>query len=103
MRFAVAGHGGVHPWSGYNGITTHPLFSLIRMLEEQRFWFRIDRFRSDSVMITVTLVGERLESDVFEDGHFEYSRFRGDESVEDDTKQLLAILRQEGTEGAHNS
>ena len=30
----------------------------------------------------VTLVGERLEISVFDDGHIEYSRFLGDENVE---------------------
>ena len=54
-------------------------------------------------MLTVTLVRERLEIDVFEDGHFEYSRFIGDESVEDDNDQLLALLRQDGKERVQNS
>jgi hypothetical protein len=47
-------------------------------------------------MITVTLVGERIEIDVFEDGHVEYSRFRGDESVDDDVFMLEALLRENG-------
>ena len=80
----------------YDLVMTHALFSLIQFLEEQRLWFRIDRLRPDSVMVTVTLVGERLEIDVFEDGHFEYSRFRGNEDVESAPEQLFAILRLEG-------
>jgi hypothetical protein len=77
---------------------THPLYSLLRLLEEQKLWFRIDRHRDDTVMITVTVVGERLEIDVFDDGHIEYSRFRGDEGVERDTEQLLSLIRQHGRE-----
>ena len=71
----------------------HPLFSLIRYLEQQRLWFRIERHKPDSVLISVTLVGERLEIDVFEDGHYEYSHFPGDESVESDSETLKAYLR----------
>lgn len=45
-------------------------------------------------MITVTVVGERIEIDVFEDGHIEYSRFRGNEDVEIDVPLLEALLRE---------
>ncbi len=76
---------------------THPLFSLIRTLEEMRLWFRIEKVQPDALMITVTLVGERVEISIFEDGHLEYSRFRGDESVEDDNNQLLALLRKDAS------
>ena len=52
----------------------------------------------DSVMITVTIVGERLEIDVFEDGHVEFSRFMGDEGVHSDVEQLETLIRQHGRE-----
>jgi hypothetical protein len=39
----------------------------------------------------VTLVGERIEIDIFEDDHLEISRFRGDESIEGG-KELLAQI-----------
>ena len=74
----------------------HTLYSLLRLLDEQRLWYRIDRHRSESVMITVTIVGERLEIDVFEDGHVEFSRFRGNEDVESDADELDQIIRQHG-------
>jgi len=47
-------------------------------------------------MITVTAVGERLEIDVFEDRHIEFSRFKGNESVESDADQLDRVVRQLG-------
>jgi len=75
---------------------SHPLYSILRLLEEQKLYFRVDRHRADTVMITVTVVGERLEIDVFEDGHIEYSRFLGDEGVFSDVDQLLALIRQQG-------
>jgi hypothetical protein len=77
---------------------SHELYRLIRKLEQNGAWFRLDRHRDDSVMITVTLVGERIEIDVFEDGHIEYSRFRGNEDVESDVRVLLALLEKHAAE-----
>jgi hypothetical protein len=71
---------------------------MLRLIENERLWFRIDRHRDDSVMITMTLVGERLEIDVFEDGHVEFSRFLGDEGVESDHAQLLELIARHGRE-----
>ncbi len=42
--------------------------------------------------MVATLVGERIEIDVFEDGHVEYGRFRGSEDVEDDMPSLERLL-----------
>jgi hypothetical protein len=60
----------------------HPLFDLLSRLEAERIHFTLAHHRPDSVLVTLTLVGERVEVDVFVDGHMEVSRFRGDESVE---------------------
>jgi hypothetical protein len=70
------------------------------MLEEQRHWFRIERLRPDSIMITVTLVGSRLEIDVFEDGHIEYSHFQGSESAEIDTERLFTFLQEQSEQNS---
>jgi hypothetical protein len=43
-------------------------------------------------MVTLALVGKRIEVDFFED-HVEYSIFTGDESVEDDVDKLLALTK----------
>lgn len=75
---------------------SHALYRILRLLDEQRLWYRVDRHREDSVMIAVTVVGERLEIDVFEDGHVEFSRFLGDEGVESDAGLLDRIIRQHG-------
>lgn len=77
---------------------THPLYQILRLLEEQELWFRVDRHRDDTVMITVTVVGERLEIDVFEDGHVEFSRFKGTEDLESDQDALDELIRQYGRE-----
>lgn len=70
----------------------HPLFDLLRKLEDRNIFFNLNRYREDSVTVSVTLVGERLEIDVFEDGHIEYSRFTGSEEVLDDLKTLDQLL-----------
>jgi len=48
--------------------------------------------------ITATIVGERIEIDVFEDDHIEISRFRGDESVEGGRELLVEIVTSESHE-----
>jgi hypothetical protein len=73
-------------------MTSHPLFDLLRMLEKTRHHFELARHRDDSVMVTVTLVGLRVEIDAFEDGHLEYSLFSGDESVQSDLDKLKAMI-----------
>jgi hypothetical protein len=74
----------------------HELYRLLRDLEKNHLWFQLHRDRADSVTIAVTAVGERLEIDVFEDGHVEYSRFKGDESVESDLGRLDSLLTELG-------
>jgi hypothetical protein len=59
----------------------HPLYRLLRSLEEARIHFTLARHREDTVLVTLTLVGERVEVDVFEDGHMEVSRFPGSEAI----------------------
>jgi len=58
---------------------TSAVFKTIRMLEEARLHFFIERTRPDSIRLSVTMVGERVEIDIFEDDHLEISRFFGDE------------------------
>ena len=77
---------------------SHELYRVLRLLEQERVHYRLSRHRDDSVMITATLVGERIEIDVFEDGHIEYPRFCGTEAVESDVPLLEALLHEHGTE-----
>lgn len=46
---------------------TYELYRMIRVLEREGVHYRLDRHRDDSVMINATLVGERIEIDVFEE------------------------------------
>jgi hypothetical protein len=76
----------------------HPLFDLLSRLEVERIPFTLARHRPDSVLVTLTLAGERVEVDVFEDGHMEVCRFRGDESVEGDAELLRRLIASEGSD-----
>lgn len=60
---------------------THPLYSLLSELEQAKIHFTLGRYRPDTVLVTLTLVGERVEIDVFDDGHMEVSRFKGHEDI----------------------
>ena len=60
---------------------SHPLYDLLSELESARIHFTVSRHRDDTVTVTLTLVGERVEIDVFEDGHMEVSRFKGSEDI----------------------
>ncbi|MGO9673130.1 MAG: hypothetical protein ACLPSF_03000 [Methylocella sp.] len=51
--------------------------------------------RPDTITLTATFVGERMEIDIFEDDHIDISRFRGDESIEGDEELLAQVLRDE--------
>ncbi|GLH78885.1 hypothetical protein SSBR45G_37940 [Bradyrhizobium sp. SSBR45G] len=69
------------------------LFATMRLLDKLGLHFFIERTRPDTIRLSVTLVGERLEIDVFEDDHLEFSRFQGDESVESGYDELMLILQ----------
>jgi hypothetical protein len=60
---------------------SHPLYQLLRNLAEAKIHFTLGRHREDTVLVSITLVGERVEVDVFEDGHMELSRFSGSEDI----------------------
>ena len=76
----------------------HALYRILRLLDGQRLWYRLDRHRRDTVMITVTVAGERLEIDVFDGAHKDFSRFTGSEGVEADAEQLEVLIQQHGRE-----
>jgi hypothetical protein len=60
---------------------THPLYDLLKRLDEANFYYSLNRHRDDTVLVTIAFVGERVEIDVFNDGHMEVSRFLGTEDV----------------------
>ena len=74
---------------------SHPLFDLLSQLENSKISCTLGRYRPDSVLVTITLVGERVEVDVFEDGHMEVSRFVGNEDIVGDQTLVNDLIRRE--------
>jgi hypothetical protein len=75
---------------------THPLYNLLVDLDAANVHFVLSRHRPDSVLVSMTFVGERVEVDVFDDGHMEVSRFKGSEDVVGGAAlvpQIIAELR----------
>ncbi|NIF40982.1 hypothetical protein F3J14_08805 [Burkholderia sp. Tr-862] len=73
---------------------THPLYELLSNLDERRLFYTLGRHRPDTILISITVPGERIEIDVFDDGHMEMSRFSGDESVIDDQQVILKAIEE---------
>lgn len=71
------------------------VFETMLLLEKAHIPFHIQRNRPDTLTFAATIVGERIEIDVFEDDHIEISRFRGDESIEGGRELLLQIVTAE--------
>jgi hypothetical protein len=73
---------------------THPLYSLLSELETAKIHFTLARHRPDTLLVTLTLVGERVEIDVFEDGHMEVSRFKGREDIVGGSEVIAALIEE---------
>jgi hypothetical protein len=71
---------------------SHPLYKLLKHLEEAKIHFTLARHREDTILVTLTLVNERVEIDVFEDGHMEVSRFPGSENIVGGAKLVEKII-----------
>ena len=78
-----------------NSISDLPAF--LDDLKARHLWFVLDRWRPGTVAVTITLVGQRVEVEFFND-HIEYSIFTGDEGVAVDPKPLMAMLQAEVAE-----
>ncbi|MGU8081216.1 MULTISPECIES: hypothetical protein [unclassified Burkholderia] len=74
----------------------HPLYKLLKKLDEKRLYYSLSRHRSDTILVSVTLVGMRVEVDVFDDGRMDVSCFRGDESVEGFEDLAYALIAEYG-------
>jgi len=78
---------------------SHPLYQLLRSLEGANIHYTLARYREETVLVTLTLVGERIEVDVFEDGHMEVSRFPGSENIVGGV-ELVERLVEENRDGS---
>ncbi|HDR9483756.1 TPA: hypothetical protein QDC20_001062 [Burkholderia aenigmatica] len=58
--------------------------------------YALSRHRPDAILVSVTVVGQRIEIDVFDDGHMEVSRFVGNEDIEGGAELIDSILAAAG-------
>lgn len=62
-------------------------------LDEKGVHFQIDQIRPDAIMVFFTLVGARVEVDVFVD-RIAYRCFKGHEDVYVDESALMSLISQ---------
>lgn len=73
----------------------HSLYRLLEKLDAGRWHYILTRNRPDSVLVSITFVGKRVEVDVFDDGHMEVSQFVGSEENLGDASFVLKLIAQE--------
>jgi len=56
------------------------LFDLLNRLEEKKIFFKLSRIR-ESILVEVTVPGQRWEIEFFEDNHFEIEKFLSDGTI----------------------
>ena len=71
---------------------SHKLFEVLRKLEQNKVHYSLSKNRPDAVQLSCTLVSARIEIDVFEDGHVEFSHFSGNEDVLADEQALWRLV-----------
>lgn len=81
--------------SAFEGCSNQPLFALLRKLDAAKIHYTLGRYREETILVTMTLVGERVEVDVFDDGHMEVSRFKGSEAVLGGEQLVARIIQRE--------
>ena len=69
------------------------LLAFLDQLEQEQVWYRLERVR-DSIMVTVSVPGERWEIEFFDDGLVEVERFRSAGTIEGE--DALDLLRGKG-------
>jgi len=71
------------------------VFEILKRLDEAKIQYFIGRYRPDTIDISASIVGERIEISIFDDDHIEISRFVGHEDVLGE-EALDDILRMDG-------
>ena len=68
------------------------LIPFLDFLDEKKVCFTLGRERPETIMVTILILGARIEVEIFDD-HIEYSVFRGSEDVLDDQPALFEMIR----------
>ena len=72
----------------------HRLYRVLKLLDDLHIHYRLGRDRDETVMVEVAVPGERIEIEVFEDGHIEFARFTGDERVESREPEIERLFQE---------
>ena len=73
---------------------TTVLFDLLEKLDAGKIHYTLSRNRPGAVMVSTTVVGMRVEVDVFRDGLTEVCVFKGSEGEAEDAGILERIIRE---------
>lgn len=73
---------------------TTSLFDLLERLDAAKIHYSLSRNRPDTVLVSIVVVGRRVEVDVFRDGRTEICVFVGSEGEADDPGILDSIIRE---------
>lgn len=65
------------------------LLAFLDWLEQDKVWYRLEHVRN-SIMVTVSVPGERWEIEFFEDGTVEVERFKSSGGIEGE--EALGVL-----------
>jgi hypothetical protein len=76
----------------------HPVYELLKRLDKQKIHYTLSRHREDTIMINISLVGERIEAEVFDDGHMEVVRFLGTEDILGGQELIYSIIEKNSFE-----
>ena len=82
------------------------LLAFLDQLEQEKLWYRLEHIR-DSIMVAVSVPGERWEVEFFEDGAVEVERFLSTGRIEGedalDVLMGMADGKWEASQGAESS
>lgn len=70
------------------------LFDLLEKLDAAEIHYTLSRNRPDTILVSIAVVGMRVEVDVFRDGHMEVCVFKGSEGETEDPGILERIIRE---------
>lgn len=73
---------------------TRSIFNILRLLDDRKVSYTLNRSRPDTIRVDMTLYGLRVEIECFEDGHIEVSTFRGSEDIEGGFEYLKNLLQE---------
>ena len=74
---------------------TTVLFDLLEKLDAAKIHYTLSRNRPDTILVSIAIVGIRVEVDVFRDGHSEACVFKGSEGEAEDAGILERIIRED--------